>query len=122
MALQHSVQRPLAHAGKRFALGVLIQGGVASEGHFPVWDLARLRVFGVLQRIAVCSLFASLLVLYVPECQLPKLEVRYSPSSSWLMALSVAQLHAMLEFTSMVSPQLSEYASDLISQCKQARS
>ena len=63
------------HPGKLFALGVLIQGGVASEGHFPVWDLARLRVFGVLQRIAICFLCASLLVLYVPECQLPKLEV-----------------------------------------------
>lgn len=66
-------------AGKLFALGVFIQGGVASEGHFPVWDLASLRVFGVLQRIALCFTCASLLVLYVPECQLPKVEVR-SPS------------------------------------------
>ena len=65
-------------AGKLFALGIFIQGGVASEGHFPVWDLASLRVFGVLQRIALCFTCASLLVLYVPECQLPKVEVRSS--------------------------------------------
>jgi predicted acyltransferase len=62
-------------AGKLFALGLLIQGGVSSEGHFPVWDLSRLRTFGVLQRISLCFLLASLLVLYVPESRLPKLEV-----------------------------------------------
>lgn len=63
------------NAGKLFALGLLIQGGVSSEGHFPVWDLSRLRTFGVLQRIALCFLLASLLVLYVPESRLPKLVV-----------------------------------------------
>ena len=57
-------QGQLAHAGKLFALGVLIQGGVASEGHFPVWDLARLRVFGVLQRIALAYCAASLLLYF----------------------------------------------------------
>lgn len=67
------------HAAKLFALGLLIQGGVASDGHFPVWDLARLRLFGVLQRIAVCFLCASLLVLYVPESNLPKLGVKLLP-------------------------------------------
>jgi hypothetical protein len=62
-------------AGKLFALGLLIHGGVSSEGHFPVWDLSRLRTYGVLQRIALCFLLASLLVLYVPESRLPKIEV-----------------------------------------------
>lgn len=61
-------------AGKLFALGLLIHGGVATEG-FPAWDLARVRVYGVLQRIAVCFLMASLLAIFVPESRLPKPEV-----------------------------------------------
>jgi len=68
-----------------------VQGGVASEAHFPAWDLTRLRIFGVLQRIAVCFLFVSLLILYVPESALPKLEVQCFPClprpvpESWLV-------------------------------------
>lgn len=75
MALGTMMRKP--GAGKLFALGLFIQGGAATEA-FPMWDLARLRIFGVLQRIAVCFLLASLLVLYVPESRMPVLEVQLS--------------------------------------------
>ena len=74
-------------AGKLFALGLLIQGGVAT-GAFPMWDLAQLRIFGVLQRIAVCFLLASLLVLYVPESRMPVVEVQLSQPLHVLTCLS----------------------------------
>ena len=74
-------------AGKLFALGLLIQGGAAT-GAFPMWDLARLRIFGVLQRIAVCFLLASLLVLYVPESRMPVVEVQPSQPLHVLKRLS----------------------------------
>ena len=53
-----------------------------------MWDLARLRIFGVLQRIAVCFLLASLLVLYVPESRMPVMEVQLSQSLHVLKCLS----------------------------------
>ncbi len=53
-----------------------------------MWDLARLRIFGVLQRIAVCFLLASLLVLYVPESRMPVVEVQPSQPLHVLKRLS----------------------------------
>ena len=53
-----------------------------------MWDLARLRIFGVLQRIAVCFLLASLLVLYVPESRMPVVEVQLSQPLHVLKCLS----------------------------------
>lgn len=53
-------------AGKMAALGLLIQGGAVTQA-FPAWDLSQLRYFGVLQRIALCFLLASLVVIYLPE-------------------------------------------------------
>ncbi len=61
-------------AGKLAGLGLLIQGGTAT-GAFPAWDLSRLRYFGVLQRIAVCFLLVSLVVLYLPQTPDPRLQV-----------------------------------------------
>ncbi|BDA45874.1 Heparan-alpha-glucosaminide N-acetyltransferase [Coccomyxa sp. Obi] len=61
------LQKVLARAGKLAGLGLLIQGGAAT-GAFPAWDLSRLRYFGVLQRIALCFLLVSLVVLYLPPC------------------------------------------------------
>jgi predicted acyltransferase len=46
----------IRRAALLFALGILLNG-------FPHFDLARLRIPGVLQRIALCYLFAALLVM-----------------------------------------------------------
>lgn len=61
-------------AGKLVGLGLLIQGG-AGAGAFPAWDLSRLRYCGVLQRIALCFVLVSLVVLYLPRTPSPRLQV-----------------------------------------------
>eukprot|EP00884_Botryococcus_braunii_P002644 jgi/Botrbrau1/12380/Bobra.0084s0004.3 len=48
--------------GKLFLLGLFIQGGVAT-GLFPNYNLATLRIMGVLQRIAVTFMIAALLII-----------------------------------------------------------
>lgn len=57
-----SKRRLLARVARRtiilFALGLLING-------FPTFNLATFRVMGVLQRIALCYLFASLVFLFL---------------------------------------------------------
>lgn len=57
-----SKKRLLARVARRtiilFALGLLING-------FPTFNLATFRVMGVLQRIALCYLFASLVFLFL---------------------------------------------------------
>jgi predicted acyltransferase len=45
-----------------FALGLIVNG-------FPYYDLGTLRVTGVLQRIALCYLFAALLFMYIKSAQ-----------------------------------------------------
>lgn len=62
-------------AGTLAALGLLVQGGVATQA-FPAWDLSQLRYFGVLQRIAACFALASLVVLYIPDSRPLKVHVR----------------------------------------------
>ena len=44
-----------------------MQGGAAS-GQFPSFDLSRLRVMGVLQRIAVAYLLAVLVIVFRCAC------------------------------------------------------
>ena len=61
--------------GTLAALGLLVQGGVATQA-FPAWDLSQLRYFGVLQRIAACFVLASLVVLYIPESRPLAVHVR----------------------------------------------
>jgi len=49
-----------------FLLGMLLSG-------FPTFDLATIRIPGVLQRIALCYLLGSLLYLYAPRRTLPRI-------------------------------------------------
>lgn len=61
-------------AGKLVLLGLVIQGG-ASTGAFPGWDLTRLRFCGVLQRIGLCFLLASAVIIYLPQTWDARLQV-----------------------------------------------
>lgn len=88
-------QAALRHcAGKLVGLGLLIQGGAAT-GAFPAWDLSRLRYFGVLQRIALCFLLVSLVVLYLPQIPDPRLQVCSPVSTAFLANMVLASCCAV---------------------------
>lgn len=47
---------------KMIALGLLVQGA-----RFPNYNLERLRLMGILQRIAICYYISALITIFVPE-------------------------------------------------------
>jgi predicted acyltransferase len=75
-----TILRILRRTGILFGLGLLLNG-------FPYYDLSDLRVPGVLQRIAICYLAASLIVL----------KTRIT-TQAWILAGLLSSYWVMLEF------------------------
>lgn len=88
------LRKVLARAGKLAGLGLLIQGGAAT-GAFPAWDLSQLRYFGVLQRIALCSLLVSLIVLYLPQTPDPRLQALLDRGDEGVALMAPLKIYAL---------------------------